>query len=211
LARINLAYRLARVRELTDEYKAGTPQSFEAFRQLLIFLLNLTILDQNGTVTLSYPFGERDRAVLGGWGGPLDPLPLNDGRFLRLAITAYLEDTPHGPRLKVENAGYQYQADRDGENWIFRYDFSRNPANPYPEAHVQICGVPQEQELFDGVLLERVHFPTGRIPLEAVIRLLIQDFGVPSNEPADVWRPVLALSERLFLDIAHRPRFGPDQ
>jgi hypothetical protein len=29
---------------------------------------------------------------------------------------------------------------------------------------------------------ERLHFPTGRVPIEAIIRFLIDDFGVEANE-----------------------------
>ena len=56
-----------------------------------------------------------------------------------------------------------------------------------------------------GVPLARVHFPTMRVSLEAIIRLLVEDFRVPCEAPADVWRPVLAASEAAFLAIAHRP------
>jgi hypothetical protein len=45
--------------------------------------------------------------------------------------------------------------------------------------------------------------------MEGVIRLLADQFGVPCNEPPEVWRPVLAEAEQTFLDIAHRPLSGP--
>ena len=59
-----------------------------------------------------------------------------------------------------------------------------------------------------AVDLHRVHFPTGRMPLEGVIRLLADQFGVPCAEDASTWRPVLAETERAFLDIAHMPLSG---
>jgi hypothetical protein len=57
--------------------------------------------------------------------------------------------------------------------------------------------------------LEHVHFPTGRPTLEGVIRCLIVQFGVPSHTEPEVWRPVLAESERRFLTTARQPISGP--
>lgn len=109
----------------------------------------------------------------------------------------------------MEKAGYQYQVDQDGECWVFRYDYVRIPPEPHPGAHLQIRGNLVEDCLPLGVSLERIHFPTMHISLESVIRLLADGFGVPCNGPPEIWRPVLAESERLFLDIAHRPTTSP--
>jgi hypothetical protein len=92
-----------------------------------------------------------------------------------------------------------------------RYDYLREPGlDGHPQAHLQVRGGLVET----GVLrpshpLERVHFPTGRVSIEGVIRLLADQFGLPCNESPEVWRPVLAEAERMFLDIAHRPLSGP--
>lgn len=56
---------------------------------------------------------------------------------------------------------------------------------------------------------QRIHFPTRRVSLEAVIRLLIQEFKVPPRKPAEFWRSLLSESEAIFLDIAHQSRAGP--
>lgn len=197
-----LAKRLARVRQLTDEYKAGDKRSFDAVRNLADFLLRLTVLKPSGGVRLASIQGPTKRFVAGGWNGPDDPLPLNDGKYLRLAITLELVETKDGPRLKVFESSIQYQADRDGKDWIFRYDYLRYSPNPHPAAHLQIRG----KLLRTGTRnIERIHFPTSRVSLEAIIRLLVQEFGVKCNEDSGVWRPVLAESERLFFEIAHIP------
>ena len=108
--------------------------------------------------------------------------------------------------MKVMNSAYQYQLDRDSTNWIFRYDYLRKPPRLEPAAHLQING-----SLADGAPLERVRFPTGRVTLESVIRLLADQFGVACNERDKLWRPALDLSETLFLEIAHQPgRKSPD-
>jgi hypothetical protein len=185
------------------------PDSLEAFRELAAFLLALTAMDASGGVRITYHSNDRSRGVLGGWGGPTDPIPLRDGRHLRLSVSVELHETPHGTRLKVMTSSYQYQSDREGDDWICRYDNLRVPgADPHPQSHVQINAGFRGQAV-PAVDLRRVHFPTGRMPLEGVIRLLAEQFGVPCAEDASTWRPVLAETERAFLDIAHMPLSGP--
>jgi hypothetical protein len=146
------------------------------------------------------------RYVLGGRNGPTDPIPLNDGRYLRFATTLELIDTAQGTRLKTYECSYQYQNDADGKEWIFRYDYLRHSPSPHPPAHFQIRAELTEQSVSrPGKTLERVHFPTSRVSLEAIINLLATDFEVPCNETPEIWRPVLVESERLFYQIAHIP------
>lgn len=201
---------LAEVRELTNRYKAGRQDAFDAFRELASRLLHLTVLYPGGGVRLASGPRGPETLALGGWGGPDDPLPLNDGRSLRLSVVLYLEPFQDGHRLKVEESSYQYQMDRGGERWIFRYDYLRHPPSPHPAAHLQVRGELAEHCLPERTPLERIHFPTGRVSLEAIIRLLADQFDVPCNRPAELWRPVLAESEGAFLEIAHRPLSGPE-
>ncbi len=138
-------------------------------------------------------------------------LPLNDGRYLRLTIALYFEQNPESQRLKVHSASYQYQQDTEGERWIFRYDYLRQPPEPHPADHLQIRGELIEKCLPAHRTLERVHFPTMRVSLEAVIRLLADQFGVRCTQRSGVWRPMLAASEAAFLGIAHRSLSGPSR
>jgi hypothetical protein len=108
-------------------------------------------------------------------------------------------------------SSFQYQLDRDGEQWVFRYDYVREPPAPHPAMHFQLRGTLAEACLPDGCPLERIHFPTQRISLEAVIRLLIEQFGTPPRQPLEIWRPLLAQTEADFLAIAHRALSGPDR
>jgi hypothetical protein len=187
---------------------AGGSAAFDAFLDLVSLLLNLTILAPGGAVRLTAgPRG--NTAILGGWRGPDDALQLRDGKLLRATMLLYLERTPQGQRLKVEESSYQYQIDPLGKRWILRYDYLRHAPSPYPGAHLQIRGELVEPGLPPNRPLPRVHFPVGRVSLEAVIRLLADQFEVPTNEPPAVWRSALAESERIFLDIAHRPLSGP--
>ncbi len=197
--------RLAEARRLTAAYQAGGPDAAQAFRELAALFLRLTILAPEGGVRFSSgPRGTAD-LVLGGWGGPDDPLPLRDGRYLRLTVRLYIAPPAEQNRLKVASSSYQYQLDREGERWVFRYDYLRIPPALHPAAHVQINGSLAEACLPPARSLSRIHFPTARISLEAVIRLLADQFGTPCGAEPDVWRPVLSETERAFLQIAHHP------
>jgi hypothetical protein len=206
------AYLLGEVRHLTRGSQRGGASAFDAFRDLVSLLLSRTVLAlPTGGVRLVRRQGQPGTVALGGPDGPEDPLRLNDGRFLRLSVALYLDVTPQGSRLTVAQSSYQYQMDREGDRWIFRYDYLRHPPHPHPGAHLQVRGTAIEPCLPHGTALERVHFPTHRVSLEAVIRLIAEQFGVACNEPPEVWRPVLAEAERAFLDIAHRPPSGPER
>lgn len=143
--------------------------------------------------------------MLGGWAGPDDPLPLRDGRYLRLTVRLYVAPAAERNRLKVAHSSYQYQLDRDGDHWVFRYDYLRIPPDLNPAAHVQVNGSLTENCLPPARPLSRVHFPTARVSLEAVIRLLADQFGTPCGTEPEVWRPVLSETEQAFLQIAHHP------
>ena len=126
-------------------------------------------------------------------------------------MSLYLAPHEDRTRLKVEKSVYQYQLDEDGERWIFRYDYLRHATEPHPAAHLQIRGALTETSAAPvRGTLERVHFPTGRVSLEAVIRLLVEQFGVRTNEDPSIWRPVLATSEEEFLKVAHQAIAGPE-
>jgi hypothetical protein len=197
---------LGKVRQLTQESMAGDRRSFKAFRELVSLLLSLTIMKSGGMVGLILLENQEKRGVIGGRSGPTDPLPLNDGRFLRLSITLERLDVPEGPRRISFDSSYQYQLDREGKRWIFRYDYLRDPASQYPPAHFQIkAKLTESSILHRRQTLEHVHFPTSRVSLEAIIYLLVTEFGIRCNQPANVWRPVLAESERLFFETAHIP------
>ena len=139
----------------------------------------------------------------------LAPMGLTDGRYLRIYMGLAIQKTKNGPRLKVLNSGFQYQTDTSGTNWIFRYDYERQPVRPHPPTHFHVRGHLTENCLPAGMALERVHFPATRVSLEAVIRLLIDQFHVPTQSIRSIWRKLLTETEREFLDIANRAASGP--
>lgn len=207
-----LPAKLGEVRDLADRYKSGTEDAFDAARELLSLLLRLTVMDDREFLRETrLPNQPRNKRTIG---VRSRPLPLNDGRYLRL-VTSLSLDALAGdlqPKLRVYSASYQYQLDDGGEHWVLRYDYVRTPNNEHPASHVQLRAdlkEPCERCLPRDTPLERIHFPTGRITLEAVIRLLAEQFQVPCNESPDIWRPILAETERQFEQIAHRPLSGP--
>jgi hypothetical protein len=203
--------RLAEIRDLTDRYKAGNQRSFKAVQDLFQLLLAATVMRAGGGVMLVSSTENPQTKNLVGRGGYLVPILLNDDRYLRVAATLCLRDG----RLRITKASYQYQLHPDttecGE--IFRYDYAREPGpDPHPQGHLNVHGVLDQTGVMPASRpLNRVHFPTGRVSLEAVIRCLIEQFGVPTNEEPGRWRPLFAEAERAFLEIAHQPVSGPNQ
>jgi hypothetical protein len=196
-----------RARSLTAEYMKGGPRAFDAFRDLTQQLLAATVLADGQHVRLSGRGGRRgdDVRVLAGMAGPTDPLRLRDGRWLRLAVTLFL-DRAAGDWLKVRKSSFQYQADHDGDQPIFRYDYLRVPHSTEPPAHLNLYGTLDVPDVLPPQRpLSRIHFPTSRVSMEAGIRLLTDDFAVPTATAPTSWRPLLAASETTFDRIAHRP------
>ncbi len=97
----DLAHLLAEVRDLTNQYRSGQPEAFQAFASLVSRLLNLTVLAPSGGLKLHY---ETPTSYVLAGRTLHDPLPLNDGNFLRTHMSLYIEQTPEGPRLKVKKA-----------------------------------------------------------------------------------------------------------
>lgn len=205
----DLPQHLLRARELTKQYQEGGVPALQAFRDLVEFILTLTVMSSNGGVLIQKGPRGFELVNVVGWAGA-DRVPLNDGRWLRVLLQVYVDPKDQG-KLKVAKSLFQYQLDEDAEEWVFRYDYLRDPEDQHPASHVQIRGTLTETTVVPvRGALARVHFPTGRVGLEAVIRLLVEQFGVPTNEPPEVWRPALAATERGFLKIARRGISGPD-
>lgn len=182
---------------------AGGEYCFAAYEALTQTLLSLTVAGDGESVRL-IEGDEPGRAALSGFGAR--PVRLRDGRFLRVSVSVWLEEASN--RLKVEKSSYQYQEDEGGRQWLFRYDYIREGSGRYPGAHFQVHGSLQHPGAL-GRPLPKMHFPTNRVSLEAVIRLLAEQFRVPCATHERVWRPVLTASEEAFQEIAHTPPSGP--
>lgn len=185
---------------------AGGREAVEPLADLFALLLGLTVMAIPQGAVRAFYGPDPLKFVLGGRKDPVDPLPLRDGRFLRMTVSLYV-DVEDRNYLKVEQASYQYQ---DGREWVFRYEYLRNPPHHYPASHLQVnADLRVPGVLPVGLGFERIHLPVGRFPIEWIVRLLAEQFGITTNEPPEIWRPVLAQSERIFVGIAHRPPSGP--
>ncbi len=181
----------------------------QAFCDFVNELLRATVMDKHDAVGLHaldkrtklYALGGRERVSS-------SPLRLNDDSgFLRLTMQLRIDHGPH-KYLKVATSCIQYQRleEDSDKSWVFRYDYFREkPDYKYPLAHLHINGNPCCSCLPDGKELRRVHFPSGRVSIESVIRLLVDHFDVPCNKDEHVWRPLLEKTERRFWEVAHQP------
>jgi hypothetical protein len=91
----------------------------------------------------------------------------------------------------VSTVGYEYRLTRGqgGELAAWHWHPAPLPGPDFPHLHIA------------GETLNRhAHLPTGRVRFESVLRLLIDDLGVPSRRTD--YAEVLYTAERLF--IQHR-------
>lgn len=115
------------------------------------------------------------------------PLELNGGTR-RLSILQTIEVQPDG---HCATAFYQYRflLDESLDSWLLRYEYYRRPPDPgyeYPLAHLHF----NDAFVTKKKALERLHFPTARVPLESVLWLLLAEGEV--KPLSDDWRAVLA-------------------
>jgi hypothetical protein len=127
-----------------------------------------------------------------------DPLPLRSNRIgpIQLVLGHQFKMVKDGMRSwHVSTVAYRYHLldgnDHELAAWHWHPDTSPTPEDR-PHLHVR------------GAAIERrVHLPTGRISLEAIIRLLLTDLGVsPTRDHETDFLEVLRASEEPF--IKHR-------
>ncbi len=193
------------IRVANGTLRSGGEGTFESFRELVSRLFCLTVGHKKASVHLRR-LKDGSRAELeGGYGEAPAVIRLTNDCFLRLVVALYLD--PRDQYLRTSLSCFQYQTDEAGEDWVFRYEYNRtrNADEVKPTGHLHVrSALVSETALDNKRPFARVHFPCGRPTIESTIRLLIDDFGVPPDAPEEVWRPVLAESERSFLDVAHK-------
>ncbi|MFB7277186.1 hypothetical protein ACFCZV_08760 [Streptomyces hydrogenans] len=201
----------ATVRALTQTcHSPGRHEKrFAAFQHLTQKLLSLTVMADGQRVGLDRSWIDNRTRVLAGRSqdSELNTVRLRDGRCLRLTMTLRITSND---RLAVPRSSFQYQESEGDQTEIFRYDYLRAQKDEHPRSHLNIHGQLDRDVLRDGKALENVHFPTGRIPLEAVLRLLIVQFDVPAATPEEVWMRVLTTSETEFQAVCEQPLSGPE-
>jgi hypothetical protein len=185
----------------------GRRRAPQAFAELAQRLLSLTIMGQGGRVVLRETPRD-DSFLLEGLHGSRKLVGLNNDRWLQIAMT--LQIAADSQRLKVVGSVFQYLWEDDDQAEVFRYDYGRAQRDAHPCAHLNVHGeLDLSEALPTGQRLKAVHFPTGRTSLEAVIRLLIEQFNIETNAEPETWRAALTASEAQFWEIAHLPTSGP--
>jgi hypothetical protein len=115
-------------------------------------------------------------------------LSLGLAQYSRIVET---DDQARGP-WKVRTAGYQYELLRGADEFL-RFEWhpdSRSHAT-FPDLHVGGAACQ------DGAsLLSRTHLPTGRITLEQIVRLAIEELDV--HPLRGDWQEILAASDEAF-------------
>lgn len=197
------------LRQASRACRTGGPDAFEAFRDLVNYEFCLTIGHAKAGIHLEV----RDRhALIRVLAGGHDPhgypvVQLRNGHYLKLVVSLYLDATADDKYLRTRMSLFQYQLDEAGDDWVFRYEYKREPepGEPKPVGHFHVRGdLRSGGALAKRHTLERVHFPCGRPTIESTIRLLADDFRAPTNARGELWRPALAEAERDFLAVAHK-------
>jgi hypothetical protein len=172
------------------ETAAGTPIAAELLADRLNAVLNRTVSDSRLSVIGSEP--DRNAFELTNLvDGNTAPLEL-DATTLRLFVRQVV--VVNGGHCKTESYSYRLQTDPSPKSWLIRWDYLRDPPAPdyaHPNAHVHING------LFpDGSPIGHLHIPTGRMPLELVVRDLITNRNVPPR--SEDWEAILEESLESF-------------
>jgi hypothetical protein len=102
------------------------------------------------------------------------------------------EQGRRGP-WRVRTAGWIYKiADAEGSLVLaFHWHPERSGRATWPHLHAH-----GSHRSFD---LDRLHSPTGRVSIEAVVRFLIEDLNVITRK--DDWRAILDAHERQFWEL----------
>ncbi len=128
------------------------------------------------------------------------PLHLTAGQYIRLIETADPEDE-RGP-IKVSTVRYFYVLATETDEEILSFHWTSGAAvegGPeevsFPHLHIgpALIGT---QPVIRPKNLRKAHIPTGRVSLEAIIRLAIEEFGVTPLHPR--WQEILARTEGAF-------------
>jgi hypothetical protein len=123
----------------------------------------------------------------------MDGLPVELGRGTNLSIAVSyhyrLIEAPSATRpWRVTTVAYYYTLQETEGPEILSYQWHPNVPNSVSFPHLHLshgAGLGREE-------FHRAHLPTGRVNLEAFVRLLITDFGVPPER--EDWEDELAKS-----------------
>lgn len=180
------------------------------FADELSAVLNGTVCD--GVRVLSVIDSRTDQAVIGYQISTQDltgrGIPLSLGKkptaYLGMAFRLEPDDTEH-KHLMVRSSFVSLCADPDLDEELIHWDYEREKADDYPEAHVQIAAESAAWATIStscgrkGDTLASLHIPVGgrrnRPSLEDIVEFVIVERIAPAR---DDWRTVVAAGRERF-------------
>jgi hypothetical protein len=153
-------------------------------------------------VVIGYRISPQDQITTG--------IPLIAGRGaprLYMGLSMRLEADVEHRYLMVTSSVMILALDPELSKTLVHYDYEREKADGYPEAHIQICATSPEWETVGAICggekgraLERLHLPVGprrfRPSVEDLIEFVVAERIVPAKQKA--WRTVLNASRERF-------------
>lgn len=97
------------------------------------------------------------------------------------------------PAAEIHTTGYAYHLYDGTGRELLAYHWHPRGAGARPEPHLHV------RAMIGHTALARLHLPTGRVSLEAFVRLLITEFGVAPLEEG--WQRILDTAERTFYRV----------
>lgn len=94
---------------------------------------------------------------------------------------------------RVRTAAYKYTIETDDGREVLAYHWHPASNSPVTFPHAHLGSIVLKR---DGVIDHKDHLPTGRVPLQQVVRLAIVDFG--AKPLRSDWSDVLADTEAAF-------------
>jgi hypothetical protein len=102
---------------------------------------------------------------------------------LQLSVIHQYEAVRQDRTWRISSRAYYYRV--DGPDGVERLSWHWHPAATFKRPHLHVAA-----------LNRRRHLPTGRVSLEAVLRLLLAEFDVRPQRPD--WDAMLAAGEEAF-------------
>lgn len=129
-----------------------------------------------------------------------ESLPLVDGGFLYLYQRLVLRRKEKF--LTTAEYRYTYETSQTRDDWIFRYEYLREPGDdyPYPLAHAHFNGTPEKYA--GGKSFPALHLPTGRVTVEDVLRHLVVEHEI--GPISDSWEQTLKETKESFEEIQRK-------
>lgn len=127
-----------------------------------------------------------------------------------LGVTYSLSADDEAKYLMVRSSVLTYGHDRDTEHPLFHYDYERDKADNYPDAHLQVCA---ESPAWDSIRstrglnksLDALHLPLGnrrfRPTLEDLVEFLIVE-NLADGQPR--WSSALGEGRERFAELQLR-------